>query len=478
MAVNLSKNGAALTAAYDEVVKGSTNWALFTYEGNSDNIRVAAKGDGGLEEMTQELNNGKVMYAFCRVQEPSSGVPKFVLINWTGEGVKVVRKGMCANHVQSMSNFLRGAHVTINARSEDDVEPDVIMDRVAKAAGVNYNFHKESNRFSDTGPCGSVGSLHQKTSAIQEIQSTNKDDFWAQLEREEQSRRRQERNRAEHERKREEEERQAQDAREAAERERRQKERANQIDQQRLYETKQEAASRETESQERQELHQSDTQRAGMRRSQSVQMAHEAAAIISQRKVNPRDVFRQRERSLDTNRTPTTGSQPGRLKSQFITQHSICSEGPTWEISQHSSAAESVPTKPAPTETTLAKAEPDHDYSFTHQQAVESDEVWQDSEEEEPAKNIYEAASSNQHFFENFKPVEDYQIPVTDEVAGSEENICARALYDYQACDDTEITFDPDDIISGIEMIDDGWWRGYGPDGHYGMFPANYVELL
>lgn len=44
--------------------------------------------------------------------------------------------------------------------------------------------------------------------------------------------------------------------------------------------------------------------------------------------------------------------------------------------------------------------------------------------------------------------------------------------------DDTEITFDPDDIITGIEMLDEGWWRGYGPDGTYGMFPANYVELL
>lgn len=44
--------------------------------------------------------------------------------------------------------------------------------------------------------------------------------------------------------------------------------------------------------------------------------------------------------------------------------------------------------------------------------------------------------------------------------------------------DDTEITFDPDDIITGIEMIDEGWWRGYSPDGHYGMFPANYVDLL
>lgn len=38
--------------------------------------------DGGLEEMVEELNSGKVMYAFCKVLDPSSGVPKFVLINW------------------------------------------------------------------------------------------------------------------------------------------------------------------------------------------------------------------------------------------------------------------------------------------------------------------------------------------------------------------------------------------------------------
>lgn len=44
--------------------------------------------------------------------------------------------------------------------------------------------------------------------------------------------------------------------------------------------------------------------------------------------------------------------------------------------------------------------------------------------------------------------------------------------------DDTEISFDPDDVITGIEMIDEGWWRGYGPDGHFGMFPANYVEVI
>ena len=44
--------------------------------------------------------------------------------------------------------------------------------------------------------------------------------------------------------------------------------------------------------------------------------------------------------------------------------------------------------------------------------------------------------------------------------------------------DESEITFDPGDIITNIEQIDDGWWRGQGPDGQFGLFPANYVELI
>lgn len=51
----------------------------------------------------------------------------------------------------------QGAHVTINARAEDDVEPEAIMQKVAKASGANYSFHKESSsRFQDSGPQGPV----------------------------------------------------------------------------------------------------------------------------------------------------------------------------------------------------------------------------------------------------------------------------------------------------------------------------------
>ncbi|KAK6631771.1 hypothetical protein RUM43_013835 [Polyplax serrata] len=52
----------------------------------------------------------------------------------------------------------------------------------------------------------------------------------------------------------------------------------------------------------------------------------------------------------------------------------------------------------------------------------------------------------------------------------------AIALYDYQAAADDEISFDPDDIITNIEKIDEGWWRGTC-NGLTGLFPANYVQL-
>ena len=51
-------------------------------------------------------------------------------------------------------------------------------------------------------------------------------------------------------------------------------------------------------------------------------------------------------------------------------------------------------------------------------------------------------------------------------------------LCTHFTADDTEITFDPGDIITNIEKIDEGWWRGQAPNGVTGLFPANYVEEI
>ncbi|XP_044051806.1 drebrin-like b isoform X3 [Siniperca chuatsi] len=452
MAVNLSKNGPALTAAFKEVVdeKSNTNWALFTYEGNSNDIRLAEKGDGGLEELVEELNSGKVMYAFCRVQDPNSGLPKYVLINWTGEGVKDARKGICANHVSSMANFLKGAHVTINARADEDVEPDVIMQKVAKASGANYSFHKEaSSRFQDSGPQGPVGSVYQKTNAMSEIRKTNKDNFWAQAEKEEEKRLQEERHKAEEERQQLERDRKDREAKEAAQRDKRDKERATQIEQQKKYQQQQEAESKVQENQrwEEQEENQA-AQKKAVRRGESVEKANEAASLISQRALNPREMFKQRERGItpsdsDVPSAAPASPQPGRLQSPFLSK-------PMYESERASSPQRQASPVPAGSASPVRATE----------EALAANSYVQETAYEEPAQ-VEENNS--------------YEVTAGDT---SDRGVCARALYDYQAADDTEISFDPDDIITGIEMIDDGWWRGFSPDGHFGMFPANYVELI
>ncbi|KAM4575978.1 drebrin-like b isoform 1-T1 [Odontesthes bonariensis] len=479
MAVNLSKNGPVLTAAFKEVVdeKCNTNWALFTYEGNSNDIRLAEKGDGGLEELVEELNSGKVMYAFCRVQDPNSGLPKYVLINWTGEGVKDARKGLCANHVSSIANFLKGAHVTINARADEDVEPEVIMQKVAKASGANYSFHKEaSSRFQDSGPQGPVGSVYQKTNAMSEIRKTNKDNFWAQAEKEEEKRRQEERCKADEERKHLERERKDREAKEAALREKRDKERASEIEQQKKYQQKVEADDREQEKQRWEEKQEDETaQRKAVKRGESLEKANEAASLISQRAMNPREMFKQRERGMtpsDSDVPPAAPAspQPGRLQSPFLSKQAY---EPERASSPHHQASPS-PVQ-AGSASPVRAAEPDVDDGQSRCEYDEQEAAPQEQEKEEaPAANSYVQETP----YEEPAQVEENNSSEVTAEDTADKGVCARALYDYQAADDTEISFDPDDVITGIEMIDEGWWRGYCPNGHFGMFPANYVELM
>lgn len=52
----------------------------------------------------------------------------------------MVRKGTCANHIRDISNLLRAAHVTINARNDEEVDTDVVIEKVSKSTGSAYSF--------------------------------------------------------------------------------------------------------------------------------------------------------------------------------------------------------------------------------------------------------------------------------------------------------------------------------------------------
>ncbi|KAJ8249466.1 hypothetical protein GJAV_G00235220 [Gymnothorax javanicus] len=87
--------------------------------------------------------------------------------------------------------------------------------------------------------------------------------------------------------------------------------------------------------------------------------------------------------------------------------------------------------------------------------------------EEEPQEPLYQNPEEETPYQGDGQTYTEY---------GEDVGVTAVALYDYQAAGDDEISFDPDDIITNIEMIDEGWWRGVCK-GAYGLFPANYVEV-
>lgn len=56
--------------------------ALFGYDGQSNDLKFISKGDGGIMELIDDLNSGKIMYAFLKVDLPDGSISKYVLINW------------------------------------------------------------------------------------------------------------------------------------------------------------------------------------------------------------------------------------------------------------------------------------------------------------------------------------------------------------------------------------------------------------
>ncbi|KAI9791146.1 MAG: hypothetical protein M1833_001705 [Piccolia ochrophora] len=161
--LNLSTNGPSITKSYQSIVNspppsGSAaasptygQWSVFSVSAPLANafqqdagskqsvLKVQSVGDGELVDLIDEFSDGRIQFAFVKVKDPNTALPKYVLIGWCGEGVPERTKGYFTSHLATVGKTLHGYHVQITARSDRDLSPESIVQKVSEASGSKYS---------------------------------------------------------------------------------------------------------------------------------------------------------------------------------------------------------------------------------------------------------------------------------------------------------------------------------------------------
>ncbi|XP_068560024.1 drebrin [Cebidichthys violaceus] len=313
--VNLDTYSLSLLTAKEDILnpRSSTNWAIFTYDGITNKLKLADSGAGGVAELAGKFHIAKPQYGLCKVGSVETGGPRIAMISWVGQNVDDFRRTECASHIPAIKNFFKEAHAFISAEKVEDVTEEKIRAELGKAqAHTPTQWVRRSSRFADKEEL--VGTNYRKTNAAMEMRRINRDSFWARAEREEEERKEEEKRRAAEERRRLERERVSKERRDAEERDRKMNEKLQMIEEQRRKQAEQEEELRRKEKfkWEQQQREHVEDMRARLSRSESIEKAAEAAALVSQRSMNPREFFRQLSSSSSQSPTSPGSSRSGK----------------------------------------------------------------------------------------------------------------------------------------------------------------------
>jgi len=627
MTLNLNKHGAEMQAAWKKVCDGNdpTDWALYGYEGNTFDLKLISTGEDGIEEMVDDLNANKILYAFIKVMDPKTSLAKFVFLQWQGESALATKKGKAATHVRDIQKYFHGHHITINARSEDEVCIEDILQKVSKASASQFNFNEKPTTM-ESAPAP-VGTTHQRIVPQKELPNMDeREKFWNTEESKEKERKDDEKTRKNSEFKKIDLDRRAREEDETKAREVLVKEREKKISQIRDSELKSSSnADEKREWEIQQEVdHKEEMERQNRGKELQRKRSEEAKHLISQRSGNEaRSVFEKNssvgqmnfrkqsytnappvpstlkptpelpptnnpsstqhhttvtkkettpesafdakkrlpEKKRDTPKTPQ--EQPSSSSNSISISHS--NNGTKNANEENETQSHKIESKIYSSEEKLPKKkskEVEEQANMVNANEVNTEDIvvpppdsfgnddnhralaaaaLQNNDQNQTLPNNYQqqkkqgeasvAVNSSvfippdvTHQTNDIKP--DLIQDVTHEqpdltknghrqqrqevdlpqymgepeknqeaalngngnVEGADDALiegqhkdygqCALALYDYQAADDTEISFDPGQVITHIDQIDPGWWQGLGPDGNFGLFPANYVEVI
>jgi len=115
-----------------------TDWCLFSYENpKSNKIVLVGKGNGGANQLVENLKDDMVGYGFVRKSDKidDSVTVKFALITWMGESVPRMQKARMSVHSGSVKTFVGQSHVFISASHLSEISDEILNQKIMDASG-------------------------------------------------------------------------------------------------------------------------------------------------------------------------------------------------------------------------------------------------------------------------------------------------------------------------------------------------------
>lgn len=359
----------------------------------------------------------------------------------------LVHKGTCSNHIRDITRLLKN-HLTISASRVEDLEEEVIIKKMSKLTS-SYNFQ---DRAAPTDEKFAIGTNYSKVVPTREINSTKRDEFWKNEE-------------------------DLEKARVSAEVQ--MKKLANlKIEEERLKREQSEHLKREQSNKEPEvkklapvafiqpvspvktiEKDESSGPRAEEMRADR---RKEAQELIGNRVNTAKALFQQQAAQSTAPVSAAPPAKPIRKTIQKIEPEPVIIEAPATpamiKIPRAEPEPEPIPT-PAP-EVTHVDDEADQFSTIKR-----SPKTPTTPENKQDNDFITTTDYANNHHHQQVEVVQQQPVEIATAIPEQEEKspeaelLRAVALYDYQAVDDTEISFDPGDIITHIDQIDEGKYQ-------------------
>lgn len=351
-----------------------------------------------------------------------------------------MHKGTCSNHIHDITKLLKN-HLTITASNVDDLDEEILAKKLSKITSA-YNFQE---RAAPTDEKFSIGTNYSKVVPTKEINSTKRDEFWRKEE-------------------------EVEKARVATEIQT--KKLANlKIEEERLKREQNEHAKREqmniepvvkklapapvvpvkTVEKEDSSRPRAEEMRADRRK--------EAQELIGNRVNTAKALFQQQAAQSAAPAPSGPPVKPIRKTIQKVEPEPVIEPPkPDPEPEPTPAKVEIIPEPvqiPAPT---VADDE-DTDAQFSTIKRSPKTPTTPDNKDNgfaDYAASHEENENVQQQNQQQQQIVEATQQQVQEDTSPESELLKAVALYDYQAVDETEISFDPGDVITHIDMIDEG----------------------